>query len=432
MPILRHHEKLFRDPVHDLIHFDMAEPRERLLLELIDTPEFQRLRRIRQLGLASMAYPGAEHTRYSHCLGCAHLARRMLGELGKSIELDPGEAFACVCAALLHDLGHGPFSHIMERFLNIPHEERTVEIIESEDSAVNRILRGYDASLPRHVARLVHGDGSAGIYALVISSQLDADRMDYLLRDSLMTGVKYGIYDLERILKMLRVDGTGRRIVMDCKSLMAVEKYLQSRYHMYRQVYFHKTVTAAEAMLASLLRRAAALAMHGQLNDPILGKLLLRPRSLTIAEYLDLDDATLMSWIKAWARSDDAILSDLASRLLSRRLFKTIDVSFFGPTLDERLELGKAVIQKAGLDPAHYFLRVQSSDTPYRPYDPRRPNGGGPVLIEDPATGTVRDVEALSPTISAFSHSAYTLIRIAFPESHGEVAIREEMLKIFA
>jgi len=393
-----HHEKLFRDPVHDLIDFNHSNPRDRLLLRLIDTPEFQRLRRIRQLGLASMAYPGAEHTRYSHCLGTAHLARRMLFELGKSAALDDEQSFVCVCASLLHDLGHGPFSHVMERFLNLAHEERTANIILSEESAVHAILASYDPALPERVAGMIHGQPT--IYGSIISSQLDADRLDYLLRDSLMTGVKYGVYDLERILKMLRVDESGRRIVMDYKSLMAVEKYLQSRYHMYRQVYFHKTVTAAEAMLTSLLRRAASLALHGKLPgcesvECGMAKLLLRPKALTLAEFIDLDDATLMSWIKAWCRAGDEVLSDLASRLLERRLFKTIDVSFIEAALDDRLERGRQVVLEAGLDPSHYFLRVQSSDTPYRPYDPTRPHAGGSILIQDPVSGSVRDVEQM-------------------------------------
>ncbi len=435
MAISKQREKLFRDPVHDLISFDLLDPGEVLLLRLIDTPEFQRLRRIRQLGMASMAYPGAEHTRYSHSLGSAHLARRMLQELGKYIALDPEECFVCLCAALLHDLGHGPLSHIIERFLNIPHEERTIEIILSEESAVNAVLRSHSASLPERVASLIHHDGTGNLYQSVISSQLDADRMDYLLRDSLMTGVKYGVYDLERILKMLRVDETGQRIVLDQKSLMAVEKYLQSRYHMYRQVYFHKTVTAAEAMLSALLRRASALAMRGVLpeatEDGLLAKLLLRPRALTLSQYIDFDDATLMSWIKMWRTSEDSILADLATRLLERRLFKTIDLSWFESAVDERLERGKQLIASAGLDPAYYFLRVESSDTPYSPYDPQRQTGGGPILIQDPVTGGVIDVEVLSPTINAFSHHSYTLTRIAFPDAVGEHALRPQMQLLF-
>ncbi|MCX7011275.1 MAG: HD domain-containing protein, partial [Candidatus Sumerlaeota bacterium] len=264
-------EKLFRDPVHDLVAFNLSDPREALLLRLIDTPEFQRLRRIRQLGMAYLAYPGAEHTRFGHAIGVAVIARRMLEELGKHARLDEAQSFACLVAALLHDVGHGPFSHIMERYLGFSHEERAVEILLSESTSIHRCLAEFDPSLPERVAALARGNPSTGAYGAIISSQLDADRMDYLLRDSLMTGVKYGIYDLERILKMLRMDEAGGRIVLSAKGLMPLEKYLQSRYHMYRQVYFHKAVTAAEVLLASLLRRAGALALKGALagaDDP--------------------------------------------------------------------------------------------------------------------------------------------------------------------
>ncbi len=427
--------KLFRDPVYDLIDFDLDDPGEALLLRLIDTQEMQRLRRIRQLGMAYIAYPGAEHSRFGHSLGVAHMARRILDQLARSSSLDSGERFVCVCAALLHDIGHGPFSHIYEKCVGGSHEERSAEIILNEQSEVCQALADFDSGLPERVAAMLRGDESAGPCRAVISGQLDADRMDYLMRDSLMTGVKYGIYDLERLLRMMRFDARGGRIVLSDKGLMPVEKYLQSRYHMYRQVYFHKTVTAAESMLASLLRRAAALAVKGRLAgaeapDSRLARMLLRPASLTLGEHLDLDDAEMLSRIKQWALDPDPILSDLSNRLLRRRIFKSIDVSHIPDPLDERLERGRAEAARAGLDPGHYFLIVESSDTPYCPYDPSQGRHGGVIYIEAPHGGYL-DVEELSPTIKAFSHGAYTLTRVVFPETANGVNLRERMLAIF-
>jgi HD superfamily phosphohydrolase len=287
------------------------------------------------------------------------------------------------------------------------------------------------------VAALVRGDKETGVYGDIIASQLDADRLDYLLRDSLMTGVKYGVYDLERILKMLRLDPAGQRIVMPAKALMPVEKYLQSRYHMYRQVYFHKAVTAAEVMLTSLLKCAAKKALKGGLPgaedpDSRLARLLLRPRALSSGEFAQLDDAELLSLIKQWAGGEDPVMRDLSQRLLGRRLFKSIDVSHIEDPLDERLERGRDAVAGAGLDPHYYFLRIESSDTPYRPYDPGARGRGhaGPIYIQAP-DGAVSDVEHLSPTISAFIHSAYTLTRIVFPEEANGVNLRETMRKIF-
>ncbi|MCX7016791.1 MAG: hypothetical protein NTW86_30245, partial [Candidatus Sumerlaeota bacterium] len=155
-----------------------------------------------------------------------------------------------------------------------------------------------------------------------------------------------------------------------------------------------------------------------------------RPRALSIAEFHEMDDAELVSSIRRWARHDDPVLSDLARRLLDRRLFKSIDVSHIEDPLDGRLQRGRKVIEEAGLDPNHYFLRVESSDTPYRPYDPQQGRGGGPIYIED-ASGVLRDVEDLSPTIRAFSLGAYTLTRIVFPEEAGGVNLRERMAAIF-
>jgi HD superfamily phosphohydrolase len=181
-------EKIIRDPVHDVIAFQTDKPVDALLLRLVNADEFQRLRRIRQLGMAHLAYPGADHSRYSHSLGVMQTACRMLAQLGQDRKLDESLRTVCLCAALLHDLGHGPFSHVFERVSGMDHEDLTRQVIGDPDSQVHRRLAEHDRALPQLVLDFMHGQGPRTFYHDIISSQLDADRFDYLLRDNLMTG----------------------------------------------------------------------------------------------------------------------------------------------------------------------------------------------------------------------------------------------------
>ncbi|HWP34460.1 MAG TPA: HD domain-containing protein, partial [Thermodesulfobacteriota bacterium] len=260
--------QVYRDPVHNIIPLDRARSEDRLLIALIDTPEMQRLRRVRQLGLAAYAYSGADHSRFSHSLGVMHVARRILERLAATAAIDPWERLVTACAALLHDVGHWPFSHAVEEIVAERHERWTARLIEDPDGAIHQRLAAYDPRLPQAVlARLSHASRPRFL-ADVVSSQLDADRFDYLLRDSLMTGVVYGRYDLEWILGTLAVDEANDRVVVHEKGHLAVVAYLQARHHMYQQVYFHKTVRAADVMLKGLLARAAELARDGRLPFP--------------------------------------------------------------------------------------------------------------------------------------------------------------------
>src|SRR5438552_13767220 len=177
-------EKIIRDPVHDVIAFDLERPVERLLFELVNTAEFQRLRRIRQLGMAHLAYPGADHSRYSHSLGVMETARKMFQQLARFHKIDPAEELVALCAALLHDLGHGPFSHVFERVTGVHHERLTQQVLLDDDSEVHGVLTAHDRTLPKRVADLLNCKPSRNYFCDILSSQLDADRLDYLLRDN--------------------------------------------------------------------------------------------------------------------------------------------------------------------------------------------------------------------------------------------------------
>ena len=252
-------ERIYRDPVHNIIRLRTDTAEGELMMKLIDAAEFQRLRRIKQLGLGLFTYQGAEHSRFTHSLGAFHLMTRVLDRLGERYSIKPEDRIAARAAALLHDVGHGSFSHVMEKVLNFHHEKWTVQVLLSEQTEIGQLLRSHSSELPVKVASIIEGTFQPSALAQLVSSQLDVDRMDYLLRDSLMTGAKYGIYDLEWIINALAIDEAADRIYVEARGLYAVEEYLQARYYMFRQVYFHRTLRSAEAVLRSIIRRALTM-----------------------------------------------------------------------------------------------------------------------------------------------------------------------------
>jgi hypothetical protein len=363
-------EKIIRDPVHDVIAFRTSKPAEMLLFKLLGAAEFQRLRRVRQLGMAHLAYPGADHSRYGHSLGAMETARRILDCLRRDHPIDEAGEIACLTAVLLHDLGHGPFSHVFERVSGIHHEQITLQIIEDSGGDVHRLLKEFDPVLPARVAALVSGQGTRSVFHDIVSSQLDADRLDYLLRDNLMTGSRYGDYDLNWLLHALTIDPSTGRLAITWKGVSAVEAYLQSRYHMYRNVYFHKVVRSAEAMVKLALQRARRLAVQDRLPWPprehVVFKALLGQR-LSTEEFTDLDDVSLMHCFKVWSTCDDAPLAKLCRGLLYRKLLKSIDLTALDDNAANAAFVAAGVaIASAGGDPRYDLVYDQPSDTPYK------------------------------------------------------------------
>lgn len=427
-------ERLLRDPLHGLIALDENLPQGRLLVQLIDSAEFQRLRRIRQLGLANYAFHGAEHSRFTHSMGAYYLLGKIVDQLGRMYAIDSELAFYAGVAALVHDVGHGPLSHVSERIFGIGHEKWTVRILHDEGTEIHQILSEYSPRLPSIIESMLTGMAKPGYLCSLVNSQLDADRFDYLLRDSLMTGVKYGVFDIDRLIHMLRISPEGEKIIVAHGGLGPIEKYIQARYHMYRQVYLHKTVTAAEAMLTALMKRAGALIREGKdaglEPGSVVGRALTAPEELSVSDFLMMDDVELMGRVKQWSGAKDSVLSDIAARMLKRRLFKTIEVDPAADDFERRLDAARGLVRDCGLDPDYYLIRVESSDTPYAPYDPSAAGASDHILIED-GKGRIVDAAEVSPTIRAFTESVYTLSRIVVPESHGEVSIRDSIKEIF-
>jgi len=389
------------------------------MMRLIDTAEFQRLRRIKQLGLGLFTYQGAEHSRFTHSLGAFHLITRVLDRLSERYDIDDDDRVATRAAALLHDVGHGSFSHVMEKVLNSHHEEWTIQVVLSADTEIGELLRSYHPNLPEKVSAIIRGTFQPAALGQLVSSQLDVDRMDYLLRDSLMTGAKYGIYDLEWIINALAIDEASDRIYVEARGIYAVEEYLQARYHMFRQVYFHRTLRSAEVVLRSIVRRALKLHAEGEFVWHASGtafEKILKHEQLTISEHLQVDDSDFLFHVKQWQQSDDAILRDLSRRFVSRRLFKAIDLDMPEQDRQEFLADAREAVRAAGFDPDYYFIEDKASDVPYYSYyaatqtEPKTR-----IYVESGyAQPQLREITEVSNVVRGLQQG-YELHRVCFP-----------------
>jgi len=419
-------ERIYRDSVHNIINIDSDTVEGRLLVALIDTPEFQRLRRVRQLGLAYFAYQSAEHSRFTHSLGAGHLATRILDKLGRKYKISDEDRIAVRAAALLHDIGHGAFSHVIESILGFHHEQFTIDAVLSGETGVGRVLADFSSEIADQVASIIRGDFHSVALAQIVSSQLDADRMDYLLRDSLMTGAKYGIYDLEWVIKSIEMDEDAGRLYVSTPGIYAVEDYLQARYYMFRQVYFHRTLRSAEAVLKVLLRRALELYGKGAAiwyrPDSAFEKVL-RGEHLSLSEHLSIDDTDVMFYIKQWQRSDDAVLSDLSSRFLDRRLFKAFDLDMPEGDVEQFVAEARRIVANAGYDPEYYFVDDKGGDAPYYFYTRNPDDPKNLIYVEDGfARPSMREISEVSAAVRGLQ-KGYRIHRICFPsELKDEIA----------
>ncbi|HEX7175309.1 MAG TPA: HD domain-containing protein [Pyrinomonadaceae bacterium] len=411
-------ERIYRDPVHNIIRLRTTTDEGRLMVQLVDCYEVQRLRRVKQLGLALYTYQGAEHSRFSHSLGALHLMTRVLDRLGETCAIDEKDRAAARAAALLHDIGHGPFSHVMEKVLGFHHEDLTVAAALSTETEVGQLLRDFSPDLPRRVADIIEGKFQPAYLAQLVSSQLDVDRMDYLLRDSLMTGAKYGIYDLEWIVNALAVDEEADRIYVTARGIHAVEEYLQARYYMFRQVYFHRTLRSAEAVMRSALRRALELTEQGREVYCAPGtpfEKVLHRLPLALSDYMALDDSDVLFHIKQWQASGDPVLSDLCRRFTGRRLFKAIDLDMPEDARPDFLAAARERTRERGFAPEYYFIEDHAGDVPYYSYyDAGGAEPKARIYVEDGyARPVMREITEVSDAVRGLR--SYQLHRVCFP-----------------
>ena len=337
--------KVFKDPIHNYIHVEDA-----LIWDLINTFEFQRLRRIRQLGTSYLTFHGAEHSRFSHSLGVYEVTRKIIFEFEKNKYPDwpTEEKQLALCAALLHDIGHGPFSHSIEEVFDTNHEDWTCKIILGETETAT-ILKRVSPDFPQKVVSVIKKTYHLPIVVHLVSSPLDADRMDYLLRDAYFTGVNYGTIDLDRILRTIRpYEG---KIVVKQSGMHAVEHYLMSRYQMYWQIYFHPVTRSSEIILRQIFKRAKQLYCSGfrfKFMLPCLSKLL--QNCLTVSDYLQIDESSIQTAFVQWKQEEDFILQNLCVRFINRCLYKYIEVDHLDQDVLQEIH---GLFSKLGLDPQY-------------------------------------------------------------------------------
>ena len=387
-------EKVFKDPVHRYIHVH-----DQVIWDLINAKEFQRLRRIRQLGTTYLVFHGAEHSRFSHSLGVYEIVRRIIDDIFKGRpEWDEDERLVALCAALLHDLGHGPFSHAFESVFNTDHEAYTRAILLGE-TEINMILTRVAEDFPARVAQVIDNNYTNQQVVSLISSQIDADRMDYLQRDAYYTGVSYGHFDMERILRVMRP--RENMIVFKSSGMHAIEDYIMSRYQMYLQIYFHPVSRSAEAILNNILKRVKVLHDNGYIFafEPTHFKPFFTGE-ITLDQYLELDENILMTYFQFWMKEKDSILSDLCRRFVNRDLFEPIDLN---PEEEpERYAWLIEQVKSAGYDPSYYVKTDATSDLPYDFHRPDRMTTKRPIYLEM-KTGEIRELAEQSPIINTMA-----------------------------
>ena len=399
-------EKVFKDPVHRYIHV-----RDKVIWDLIGTKEFQRLRRIRQLGTTFLTFHGAEHSRFNHSLGVYEIVRRIIDDVfaGRP-EWNDGDRLLTLCAALLHDLGHGPFSHSFEKVFEFDHEDFTRAIILG-NTEVNKVLAKVGAEFPAKVAEVIAKTSEKKLVISLISSQIDADRMDYLQRDAYYTGVSYGHFDMERILRVMRP--REDQVVIKKSGMHAVEDYIMSRYQMYWQVYFHPVSRSAEVILSKILHRAKDLYEHHYTfkHEPHHFYSFFHD-NVTLEDYVKLDESVILYYFQIWQDEDDAILRDLCRRFMNRSLFKYTE---FDPAKEyKKLAELTVLFKKAGIDPDYYLVVDSSSDLPYDFYRPGEEEERLPIHLLM-SNGDLKELSRQSEIVDAISGKRRTDHKLYFP-----------------
>jgi len=379
---------ILRDPVHGLVAFEGED--ETLIERLLRAREVQRLRGVKALGLTSLVFLGAEHSRFGHALGTAHVMVRLLerigrveGELPMDMRVDASARADALAAAMLHDLGHGPFSHLFEEILPgaVPHEEWTTRILRDPETEIHAALEAHSDGMAERVAGLLEGQHRLGYLARAVSGTLDVDRADYLLRDSYMTGVRYGLYDLDWLLRALAfAQAPGNQewvLAIDGrKGLPPIESFFLGRQFMYDQVYHHKATRAAEALIRGLFVRLAELILDGHepARTPMAIRAAARHEPVALSDYLALDDVLILSCLADWEHADDPILADLARRFRARALPKTLPLPASDPSVwGLARERAEQVARDAGLRPDLSVWLDVPHDTPFA-----EPDGDGP------------------------------------------------------
>ncbi|WP_437635346.1 HD domain-containing protein [Sorangium sp. So ce854] len=444
---------IFRDPVHGDVGFARDGFGE-LVRKLVDEEIFQRLRGIKQNGVLNLVFPGAEHSRFAHSLGAAHVAGRMYDAACQNSgrPADATERKLTTLAALLHDAGHGPFSHLLEEILgknHFHHETLTSRILTDDSSPIAVRLRQHDKELPERLLPFIDYKKRKHRrwYYGIVSSQLDADRLDYTARDAMMCGIVSHRFDRDRLVGSLYIWTKPSRagepedrapdevLAVDDRARDVVESYLHALYHLYQSIYFHHTARAASWLINAALRRARDLAISdsvqrdrlfpaGGMRDP-LWALIEDGNKVPLIDYMRLDEAHVWGLVQRWRDADDPTLRGLCERLKQRRFLKAIDVSTSDfEKLTKLQDVAKSRVKEAlpGLDPTYYVRLDQIGRENYKPYRwGREDSGADPILLisKDGVTRPLEE-EARGKSMLGLLESRFMLQRIIVPEEVRE------------
>ncbi|QVK06117.1 HD domain-containing protein [Mycoplasma mycoides] len=398
--------KVIRDNVHGDIYFDDV-----IYIQLINTYEMQRLRRILQLAGTQLAYPSATHTRFSHCIGTYYILKEFFKNKA-FLKISSYEQKLVKIAGLLHDIGHGAFSHTFEKITHKNHEQYTSEIILNKKGNIYPILKKHNIN-PQDIVDIINGTYKNKIINLLVSSQIDADRFDYLKRDSISCGVDYATLDFKWMIRNAFI--IGDKIVFPKKTIYAIESYLLGRYHMYQQVYNHKTSTIFDAMFISWFKRVTDLFNNNyKFKDNRIIELffnVFNNKDIDLDSYLKIDDYLMFDIFKNCSNEKDVILSDLSKRLTDRKLFTIRDEKLINKTtLINKLN-------KLGLDPTYYLL--EANIRPLSMYNPViKNNKDENIYLYDSNNQQVHELSYYSKLVKFFqkSNSQKNLRKIIFPK----------------
>ncbi len=426
--------KLIKDPIYGFI--EINRDIDKIILDIIDTIEFQRLRFITQLGLSFYTYPSANHTRFEHSLGVYKLATEFISKIPEN-EIGDEDRKIFRIAALIHDLGHGPYSHVWENItksiykkrlskLNYPsHESWLIDILENSTQISSILEEGGYLPDVKNLLCFIYGNkldcmkispkSNWLILLKLLSSELDIDRLDYILRDSYFTGVASGVYDFERLRYSLIYDSEYKRLTVRERDYLTVEGFFISRYHMYRMVYNHKTTISAETVLKNAFVRAFDLFKSGKLRNesllPVIKDTFSNDFYPDVKTYIKLTDPVIMTQIYLWTKVKDSILKELSMRLLKRELFKPIILKR-NLSSEEEIKV-KNIIEKYGYDPEYYYDYVPNIIPKYTPFsyeaspEEYKEDVGGVIVYESKKdlseySSFIRSLVSITPQIKGF------------------------------
>lgn len=384
--------KVFRDPLYGYITVDY-----KIISDLIDSRELQRLRRIRQLSGVAMVFQTAEHSRFTHSLGAYQMANLVIQNVEGIHQLTEYQKLVFLCSSLLHDIGHGPYSHAFEHVMEASHEDMSVKLIVSDTTEVHQIL-SICPTLACDIADVISHNGRFPLIEALVSSQLDVDRMDYLSRDAYFTGAAYGHIDYFRILRSMKI--VGNKVLVRASGVHSIESYLMSRYHMYFQVYYHPAARAYECILEGIYRRIKDLIQENIPVDASIASFLkvLRDND-DIESYIDLDDAYVNGFIKQLTKSKDKILYTLSNAFQNRHLFQFVDLAN-EPSLEFLTELKQRYNTEQG---RYYYKESKVSAVAYL-HSKKSDINDIKVLLPN---GDVKSLDKYSPIIKSLTQSSY-------------------------